>query len=389
MADFAAKLQRLSVRGTPVGVEELIERIEAELAGDPLIVVPQRRKGTVMTKTDQSVTSKGPGPGRGLGWMVAAFVAILIVGGSLIVFGGNEGEVADQDTVATPTTTPSPTTTPIPTTAAATEPISGAFLLDLETGEQTPLADVFADAFFLTASPDGTRLYAVTCCSSSDVAMVANIDGSDQRRLDPSGTINYYMGRWSPDGTKIVYQATDGGTREIGNLFVEDLVSGERTQLTEFETTVAPGNFLFPIFSEEGENVYFHLPRWAEDIEYDVWSVPSTGGEPSLVMENAAQWVPLPEEGSGAFVLPADDAFVGPRMEIFTTEGRRTLVEATEPIVAPSASPDGSRIVYGTEGDATVVIYVVDVATGESTKVAEGNNASWLDNDTLVVAPTA
>jgi WD40 repeat protein len=373
MADFAAKLQRLSVRGTPVGVEELIERIEAELAGDPLIVVPQRRKGTVMTKTDQSVTSKGPGPGRGLGWMVAAFVAILIVGGSLIVFGGNGGEVVEQDTVPTPTTTPTA--------------ITGSFLLDLETGEQTPLADVFADAFFLTASPDGTRLYAVTCCSSSDVAMVANIDGSDQRRLDPSGTINYYMGRWSPDGTKIVYQATDGGTREIGNLFVEDLISGEQTQLTDFEATVAPGNFLFPTFGEDGESVFFHLPRSAEDIEYDVWSVPGTGGEPSLVMENAAQWVPLPEEGSGAFVLPADDHFVGPRMEIITTEGRRTLVETSEPIVAPSASPDGSKIVYGTEGDGTVSIYVVDVATGESSKVAEGNNASWLDEDTLVVAP--
>jgi Tol biopolymer transport system component len=354
------------VRGTPVGVEELIERIEAELAGDPLIVVPQRRKGIVMTKTDQSVTSKRPGPGRGLGWMVAAFVAILIVGGSLIVFGGNEGEVADQDTVPTPTTTPTA--------------ITGSFLLDLETGEQTPLPEPFTDAFFLAPSPDGARLYAVTCCSSSDVAKVANVDGSEARTLDPSGSLSYYMGRWSPDGTKIVYQATLGGTHEIGNLFVEDLVSGEQTQITEYEATVAPNNFLFPTFGEDGESVYFHLPRWEEDIEYDVWSVPSTGGEPTLVMEDAAQWVPLLEE-AGAFVLPADDHFVGPRMEIVTSEGRETLVEATG-ILSPSASPDGSRIVYS---DDNADIYIVDVAAGEPTKVADGYNASWLDNDTLVV----
>jgi Tol biopolymer transport system component len=301
--------------------------------------------------------------------MVAAFVAILIVGGSLIVFGGNEGEVAEQDSVPIPTTTPGPT-------------ISGSYLLDLESGERTPLPEPFTDAFFLAASPDGARLYAVTCCTSTDVAMVANVDGSDQRRLDPPGNPNYYMGRWSPDGTKIVYQATLGGTHEIGNLFVEDLVSGEQTQLTEYEATTAPNNFLFPTFGGDGESVYFHLPRWAEDIEYDVWSLPSTGGEPTLVMQNAAQWVPLPEE-AGAFVMPADDHFVGPRMEIMTAEGRRTLVEAGG-ILAPSASPDGSRIVYS---DDNADIYIVDVATGEPTKVADGYNASWLDDDTLVVVP--
>jgi Tol biopolymer transport system component len=361
-------------------VEELIERIEAELAGDPLIVIPQRRKGVVMTKTDESVTSKGPGPRRGLGWMVAAFVSILIVGGSLIVFGGNGGEIAEQDTV------PTPTTTPTPTTAVAAEPVSGSFLLDLGTGEQTPLPESFADAFMLAASPDGSTVFANTCCTPLDVAMVANVDGSDQRRLDPPGNVNYYMGRFSPDGTKIVYQATLGGTTQIGDLYVEDLVSGEQTRITELEMTTAPGNFLFPIFGGDGEDVYFHLPRSVTGAEYDVWSVPVTGGEPTLVVENAAQWVPLPQEGSGAFVLPADNGFSGPRMELISGEGRRTVIE-TDDIVAPSASPDGSRIVYRNDVEGTGIIVVVDVATGLSSQVGEGNMASWLDDDTLVVAP--
>jgi hypothetical protein len=38
VADFSSKLQQLSSRGTPVGAEELIERIEAELAEAPLVV---------------------------------------------------------------------------------------------------------------------------------------------------------------------------------------------------------------------------------------------------------------------------------------------------------------------------------------------------------------
>jgi hypothetical protein len=31
--------------------------------------------------------------------------------------------------------------------------------------------------------------------------------------------------------------------------------------------------------------------------------------------------------------------------------------------------------------------YVVDVSTGESSKVANGSHAEWLDDDTLIVVP--
>ncbi len=106
MADFKSKLQQLSERGTPVGAEELIERIEAELAGDPLVVATKRREGVFMTKTDQPVTTKSPGPGRGLAWAVAAFAVILATGGLYFAFRGDDGQVVDQTTLPTPTTIP-------------------------------------------------------------------------------------------------------------------------------------------------------------------------------------------------------------------------------------------------------------------------------------------
>ncbi len=109
MADFDTKLQQLSNRGTPVGAEELIERIEAELAGDPLVVVTKQREGTLMTHTDQPVTTKGPGPGRGLAWAAVAFAAILAVGGLYFAFSGDDDEAVDQVAVPTPTTVPEPT----------------------------------------------------------------------------------------------------------------------------------------------------------------------------------------------------------------------------------------------------------------------------------------
>lgn len=104
MADFTNKLHQLSERGTPVGAEELIERIEAELAGDPLVVATKRREGVFMTKTDQPVTTKGPGPGRGLAWAAVVFVAILAVAGLYFALSGDDSQVVDQTTVPTPTT---------------------------------------------------------------------------------------------------------------------------------------------------------------------------------------------------------------------------------------------------------------------------------------------
>jgi hypothetical protein len=101
VVDFESKLQRLSKRGTPVGAEEMIERIEAELAGDPLVVVTKQREGTLMTNTDQPVSTKGPRPARGLAWALVAFVAILTVGGLYFAFSGDDGEVIGQPTART------------------------------------------------------------------------------------------------------------------------------------------------------------------------------------------------------------------------------------------------------------------------------------------------
>ena len=44
-------------------------------------------------------------------------------------------------------------------------------------------------------------------------------------------------------------------------------------------------------------------------------------------------------------------------------------------------SPDGTRISYSDGGS----IYVLDVATGSATRVADGGNAEWFDDHTLIV----
>jgi Tol biopolymer transport system component len=288
---------------------------------------------------------------------------------------------------------------------------SGPFLLDLRTGEKTPLPANLAGGVSYVPSPDGTRLLYLTClgqpCSEkADVTTVANVDGTDARTLRSPEGLNYYGARWSPDGTKIVYQERKAETNDVGNLFVEDLSTGRRTQLTHLNlsrpavlTEAPPGGwwwFLSPSFSPDGRNVIFHMPRSSsQTTNWDVWSVPVTGGEPTLVLRNAAFPVLNPSGGPEgveiAFVSPMPNAFAGRGImtgrPIPDSDIRRTLVEAKSSIWWPAFSPDGRRIAYQDGGSIYVVgvrdLWSVDIAK----KVASGDTAEWLDNDTLIVAP--
>ncbi len=119
MTDFESRLRWLSERGNPVGAEELVERIEAELAGDPLVVVNQRREGNLMTKTQLPPTTRRPNPPRKLTWVAAVLGAIVATVGLFFAWARGPAPV-----VGTP---PVPITVPVPT-PESTAPVS-----DLET----------------------------------------------------------------------------------------------------------------------------------------------------------------------------------------------------------------------------------------------------------------
>ena len=81
--------------------------------------------------------------------------------------------------------------------------------------------------------------------------------------------------------------------------------------------------------------------------------------------------------------LPNPVAYLARRNSLPTPDGFRPLVEASVGIFEAKMSPDGSRIAYQ-DGES---IWVVDISTGESSEVAVGRMAAWVDDDTLIVAP--
>lgn len=287
------------------------------------------------------------------------------------------GQIRDRSPRSTSSRTPWPHS---PSSRPSSEQPScrpTSFFLDLRTGERTPLAENLAGGLNYEASADGTRLAYRTRhgggCIEPDEVTVANIDGTDARTLESPEGLTIYLARWSPDGTKLVYQAVPDS---VGNLFVQDLSSGRRTQLTDLELSGASWWFLSPIFGPDGANVIFRMPRGsAETTKWDVLSVPVTGGEPTLVLRNAAFPMYFPDGKQIAFVVPKPDSFSGYGIAIARADGqgsRQTLVEADNFVFWPTMSPDGSRIAYEDDN----AITVVDVSTGESSQVAEGKPLS-------------
>lgn len=172
----------------------------------------------------------------------------------------------------------------------------------------------------------------------------------------------------------------------LGNLVVADLATGQQTRITDLEPASYGWWYLNPSFSVDGEQVLFHLPRGPNDdvrTKWDLWLVPAGGGEPTLVVRDASDGAFAPDGETIAYLDSPQGYWASTRLMLGGPDGDvRVLVEGTE-IDWPRWSPDGTRIVYADGG----VIHVVDVATGETTPVARGENPAWLDDDTLIVRP--
>ena len=263
--------------------------------------------------------------------------------------------------------------------------ISTASLVELPTGTVTSLPETIRGGRLYSASPDRTMFVYSLCCSSPNPVFVANADGTGVRPLTPQG-VDGFGARWSPDGSTVVYQRRDGATLELGNLVVVDVSSGETTQITNLEPASHGWWFMAPSFSPDGQTIIFHMPRGRQgaDTRWDVWSVPVTGGEPTLIVPDASMGVYSPEGEHLAYLDSPRGIWSSSTLMIADANGGnpRVLVRGHK-IDVPRWSPDGTRIVYTDEGRD----YVVDVATGETSLVAEGAQADWFDEDTLVIVP--
>jgi Tol biopolymer transport system component len=287
-------------------------------------------------------------------------------------------------------------------TGAPPEPIPGTsthMLVDLETGRTSPLPSWFEGGFTYAVAPSGEEVaFAPWPDPIGDDrhlnVYVTTVDGPAVRRVTPVPVgIDQINPRWSPQG-QIVFQGRNAATEEIGNLYLLDPVDGTTEQLTDLPFGLSHHWFMSPSFRPDGQAILFNLPRTGSndqaslnDQTWDLWTIPATGGEPTLVRRNAAHGSYSPTASTIAYLhrpgfdLESNDFGAG-SIWLADADGGdpRLLVEGTH-MHWPRWSPDGTRIAYVDEGG----VYVVDVATSETSRVMVGGAPEWLDDHTLIV----
>ena len=165
------------------------------------------------------------------------------------------------------------------------------------------------------------------------------------------------------------------------------------TQLTDLEQTSSGVYYMSPSYSPDGETILFTMPRpcgscapstGKDDAQvWSLWSIPSSGGEPTIVLRDAGFGEYSPDGSTIAYTRISGGGERG-GLWIANADGsdRRQLLAGE--LIFPRWSPDGTRIAYGDEGESRT--YVFDVATGETTSVAGVSSwPEWVDDDTLLL----
>jgi Tol biopolymer transport system component len=253
------------------------------------------------------------------------------------------------------------------------------FYSDIATGKETPVAASLGGFDLPDVSPNGEYIAYSTCCED-DAVFVAKLDGTTFEMVTPSD-LDGYRPSWIDDQT-ILFQGRPEGTNQLGELYTVDVSTGELDVVVDLPDERRGAWVIVSDISPDGTTVLYHLPRGeGVGVEYDLWTAPISGGEPTLLRRDAG-YAAYGSDGSIAFLDHAYP-FQGDELWIMDGDGEhaRPLVTGGD-IGWPFVSPDGTRVAF----ERGKGIEIVDVATGEITKTdkfAEG--FGWYDDETLIV----
>ncbi|HVL97633.1 MAG TPA: hypothetical protein VM266_17395 [Solirubrobacteraceae bacterium] len=318
---------------------------------------------------------------------LAVPVAASLEGSARAAFPGTNGRIICSGALATEIPTPTP---------------QGQSRLELfsmnpdGSGQTRLMHNTFSD-YSPRYSADGTRVAWVreTTNNVSPQIWTMNADGSDQTGPLTSQGSQSFMGDWSPDGTKLVFQSNRDGNFEV---YVMNADGSNQVNLTNNATT-GRNNDSQPAWSPDGTKIAFHSNRDGNSnihvMDADGTNVVNLTAD-SPAQESAPRWSAdgmriAFQSNRDAFPRPSTEA---PNFEIYrmnadgsdvkrltfsdyTGGGTTSPFDVTGYDVFPAWSPDGTRIVfhsgrapeYRDTGQAGVIgqweVYTIDAELGE------------------------
>ena len=195
---------------------------------------------------------------------------------------------------------------------------------------------------------------------------VANADGGDARRLTEG--VSDRFPAWSPDGSRIAFtRDLSDGNQEI---FVINADGPGETQLTDTD-----GANMQPTWSPDGTRIAFTSTRGGTvDGNSEIYVMNADGSQQRRITDNPG-WDGAPDWSSDGRIAYTSD---GPEPGVYVVDpdvGQPDLLVADpDPFSLFIAwSPDARSLAFASRRDADAALFVLDVATGDMARVAEGD----------------
>jgi Tol biopolymer transport system component len=234
-----------------------------------------------------------------------------------------------------------------------------------------------------TWSPDGTKIAYEAPAQGRFHVFVMNSDGSDQTLVSPDVDSSFedQDPAWSPDGTQIVFDSTRGGTWSVW------VMNADGSGLHRLN-----GNFgTEPVWSPDGAHIVYLANGVIHETNADgsgdhVLSTPLAGW-----YDETPDWSP-----DGSRLAFAQRNFDGSASALYSIAAdgsdQRQLTSGADRDYRPAWSPDGSKIVFDRQDPTGRQLHVMNAdASGETrlmSSVRDDMNGSWgTSTESPIVSP--
>lgn len=230
-------------------------------------------------------------------------------------------------------------------------------------------------------SPDGRRVAFVrrdhrgTSPNSTEI-YIMNANGTDQKRLTRTPSLEEGSPTWSPDGTRIAFDVVDLSTATpTYDLYV---MKANGTDRNRTRLTTNPGNDFGPDWSPDSDKIAFTSFRNGRYGVYTMGPVPEGGeNEPRHLAGGSGSTLDWSPNGKKiALMVDVRPKYHDPVYEIYTmnadgTERIRLTTDVRNDDRYPAWSPNGQKIAFARNRDIFLMNPVPESETNRPRRVTD------------------